>query len=146
VQSPELVVPAHAIPRTESSIRAILAPMAHAATSAAADPQAFIITAGTDRKIQFWDLQDASKSFTMSGSDPNTPKSIFRAEEHHGIKFWVETKPAPVDEKTAAAAAAQAATAQMSKSSNAAAAVAASLSTSSATSSSVGQTAFKCVQ
>ena len=56
--APTLLVPTKAVPSSEDSVRAIATPAMGS----------YVISAGTDRRIRYWDLQDAARSFLIAGS------------------------------------------------------------------------------
>jgi hypothetical protein len=55
---------------TEHSVRAIIGRISHSSVS-------YLVTAGTDRSIRFWDFISPSKCYTVSGLEAAQPKAIF---------------------------------------------------------------------
>ena len=53
-----LLVPTRAVPSVEDATRAVAVPPVGS----------FIVSAGTDRRIRYWDLQDPSRSFMVVGA------------------------------------------------------------------------------
>lgn len=43
----------------------------------------YLVTAGTDRSIRFWDFASPSRCFTVCGLDPAQPKGIYDAPKMH---------------------------------------------------------------
>jgi hypothetical protein len=62
--------PTHTFMHTEQSVRAIIGRISHSSMS-------YLVTAGTDRSIRFWDFTSPSKCYTVSGLDAAQPKAIF---------------------------------------------------------------------
>ncbi|CAJ0749231.1 3875_t:CDS:10, partial [Entrophospora sp. SA101] len=52
----------------------------------------FIITAGSDRKIRFWDNANIKDSYIIAGSDISESKPVYSAKQFDGIKFYYETQ------------------------------------------------------
>jgi len=51
-------------------VRAIMGRISHNSSS-------YVITAGTDRNIRYWDINSPTKCFTVSGLDPALPKPVY---------------------------------------------------------------------
>lgn len=67
----------------EPSVRAIMGRISQVGSS-------YLVTAGTDRQIKFWDFSSPTKCFTVAGLEPGQPKSTFEAfngEDLYGKLF-----------------------------------------------------------
>jgi phosphoinositide-3-kinase regulatory subunit 4 len=60
------------LPSGEDAVRAIIGRISQSNMS-------YLVTAGTDRSIRFWDFSSPTRCFTVSGLEPAQPKAIFDA-------------------------------------------------------------------
>jgi phosphoinositide-3-kinase, regulatory subunit 4 len=63
----------------EPAVRAIMGRITYNASS-------YVVTAGTDRNIRFWDLSAPSKCFTISGLEPAQPKPVYETPSSPGLR------------------------------------------------------------
>ncbi len=61
------------------TVRAIMGRISQNSTS-------YLVTAGTDRYIRYWDLSSPSKCFTISGVDAAQPKSIYETPQSLSLR------------------------------------------------------------
>ncbi|CAG8444654.1 3441_t:CDS:10 [Ambispora leptoticha] len=67
----------------DNSVRALLYP----------DDCNYMITAGSDRKIRFWDRSKIQDSFVISGSDVDDPKPSYSSKQFENITVHYESHP-----------------------------------------------------
>ncbi|KAJ3062781.1 Serine/threonine-protein kinase [Podochytrium sp. JEL0797] len=56
----------------------------------------YILTAGTDRKIRFWDLGTVGRSYVVSGLEPTDSKPRYSSHPYKDLTFNIEYTPPPV--------------------------------------------------
>jgi phosphoinositide-3-kinase, regulatory subunit 4 len=64
----------------EPAVRAIMGRITNSSASS------YVVTAGTDRNIRFWDLAAPSKCFTISGLEPAQPKPVYETPPSPGLR------------------------------------------------------------
>jgi phosphoinositide-3-kinase, regulatory subunit 4 len=63
----------------EPAVRALVGRISQSASS-------YVVTAGTDRNIRYWDLTTPNKCFTISGLEPAQPKSVYETPLATGLR------------------------------------------------------------
>lgn len=65
----------------EPAVRAIMGRIINTNTASS-----YVVTAGTDRNIRYWDLAAPNKCFTISGLEPAQPKPVYETPPSPGLR------------------------------------------------------------